>query len=88
MALRDYFDITVRPDTKHRVDVTRSGGNVVLDMNEGQQGTPGKPGKPASQFITVMELNSAEDPIRTFHFAKSEVIAIEQGNQPPPKAKK
>jgi hypothetical protein len=85
LALGDYFDVTLR-DTIHpdkiRVQATRVGSSVYLDEGEAQTQKPGQVSfqRAASPFVTVMELDKANQPIRTFKFAKDTVLVIEQGH--------
>jgi hypothetical protein len=80
MARGDYFDVILRDTDPVRVQATQMGAKVALVMNDQEAGQLGKAAKPASPFITIYELNRADQPIRTFQFAKDSVIAITEGH--------
>lgn len=83
MARGDYFEVTYRTgvgtETK-RVQARGAGSTVAIDI----------PKMPNDPFIAVMELSKVGQPIRTARFAKTEVVAIDEGNGPvtAPKAAK
>lgn len=83
MARGDYYDVRMAdiPEAQ-RVQATRVGSTVALEMNEPAAPKVGMPTPLENPFITIHEVDKAGQPIRTFHFARHGVIFIAQGNAP------
>ena len=83
MARGDYYEIRMAEIAEpQRVQATRVGSTVQLEMNEPAAPKVGQPAPLENPFITVHEVDKAGQPIRTFHFARHGVIFISQGNEP------
>jgi len=78
MALRDYAEVTVQGGAKHRVKVTRHGGELEVKGIEAPAGR----GSTQSDFITVSVLAMNKQPVEEHFFARSQVVSIVQGNEP------
>lgn len=88
MARGDYYDVWLRDETQaRRVQATKDGSTVAIEMNDPETPKVGQPVKPPSPFITVHEVNKAGQPVRTFQFAKERVDVIEQGHETLKRAK-
>lgn len=75
MARGDYIEVTYRTgagtETK-RVQARSVGSSVQVSI----------PTIANNPFIDVVEVNKAGQPVRTARFAKSDVVAIDEGNAP------
>jgi len=88
MARGDYYDVWLRGEAKaRRVQATRLGGEVDIDMGDATNQTSGfgkatqSTGYQPKDFVEVAELNKAGQAVRIFRFARHEVVAIEQGTE-------
>ena len=78
MARGDYYDVWLKDEaTPRRVQATKDGSSVGIDTGE----TTGAIAKAPKEFIEVYEVNKANQLVRIFRFARSNVVAIEQGHE-------
>lgn len=81
MSRGDYYDVWLRGETTpRRVQATRIGATVDIQMGYAEAVGRAAMNLP-KEFIEVTEVDKADEAIRTFRFARSEVVVIEQGNE-------